>query len=133
MTSSVSPISSTPTSIAFNEPGGDLSANYGRRSGAEAAQNDAVAKYDALVAHTQTVFAGLRAARLATEESVTQVIYDAATEGTDRLRYVATEDIKPLVKARRESSEEDYIAFMRARSAPKPNHAPCRTVISNVK
>ena len=30
-----------------------------------------------------------------------------------QLRYVATEDIKPLVRARRETSEEKYIAFMR--------------------
>jgi len=35
------------------------------------------------------------------------------TDGTDRLRYVATEDIKPLIKARRETSEEEYLAFMR--------------------
>jgi hypothetical protein len=39
----------------------------------------------------------------------------AATDGTNQLRYVATEDIKPLVKARRETSEEEYITFMRAR------------------
>ena len=37
------------------------------------------------------------------------------TDGTDQLRYVATEDIKPLIKARRETSEEEYLAFMRAR------------------
>jgi hypothetical protein len=43
-----------------------------------------------------------------------RVIFDATTDGTNRLRYVATEDIQPLVMARRETSEEEYIAFVRA-------------------
>jgi len=105
--------------VKIIEPGGVISTNFGQRSGVESALNGTLADYDAFVAHTLGVFAGLRAARLATEESVAQVIYDAATDGTGRLRYLATEDIKPLVSARRETSEENYIAFMRARFAPK--------------
>jgi hypothetical protein len=57
----------------------------------------------------------LRGARLASEEDVARVIYGAATDGTTRLRYVATQDIEPLVKARREESEEGYIRLMRSR------------------
>ena len=105
--------------VKIIEPGGVVSTNFGQRSGAEAAQNSALPDYDAFVAQTLDVFAGLRASRLATEEGVAQVIYDAATDGTDRLRYVATEDIKPLVNARRETSEEAYVALMRARFGPK--------------
>jgi hypothetical protein len=41
------------------------------------------------------------------------------TDGTDQLRHVATEDIKPPIKARRETSEEEYLAFMRARFGSK--------------
>jgi NAD(P)-dependent dehydrogenase (short-subunit alcohol dehydrogenase family) len=105
--------------VKMLEPGGVISTKFGQRSGAEAAQNATLSDYDAFVAHTNTVFAGLRGARLATEEDVARVIYEAATDGTDRLRYVATEDIKPLVKARRETSEEEYIALMRARFGRK--------------
>ncbi len=47
------------------------------------------------------------------------VIFEAATDGTDQLRYLATADIAPLVKSRRETSEKEYIAFMRARFSPK--------------
>lgn len=61
----------------------------------------------------EALFGGLRAARLASEEEVAGVIFEAATDGTDRLRYVATEDIKPMVAARRETSEDEYIRFMR--------------------
>ena len=72
-----------------------------------------------MVARTNAVFAGLRAARLVTEEDVAQSIHGATTDGTDQLRYVATEDIQPLVKARRETSEADYIVLLRARFGSK--------------
>ncbi len=101
--------------VKIIEPGGVLSTNFGQRSGAEAGQNPTIAEYAPFIEATNAVFAGLRAARLATEEDVARVIFEAATDGTDQLRYVATEDIQPLVKARRETSETDYITFMRAR------------------
>ena len=105
--------------VKILEPGGVVSTSFGKRSGAEASQNASIADYEPFVAHTQEVFAGLRGARLATEEAVAKVIYEAATDGTIRLRYVATDDIKPLVKTRRETSEEDYIALMRDRFGAK--------------
>ena len=100
--------------VKIVEPGGVLSTNFGKRSGAEASQNIPLKDYDAFVAQTNEVFAGLRAKRLATEEDVARVIFEAATDGTDRLRYVATPDIEPLVKARRETREDSYMAGMRS-------------------
>ncbi|MDB6115028.1 MAG: short-chain dehydrogenase [Lacunisphaera sp.] len=105
--------------VKMIEPGGVVSTKFGERSGAEAAQNTALPDYDAFVARTSAVFASLRNARLATEADVAKVIFEAATDGTDRLRYIATEDIKPLVKARRETSEEEYLALMRERYGAK--------------
>lgn len=104
--------------VKIIEPGGVVGTNFGKRSGEEAARNAPLADYDAFVARTNAIFADLRTQRLATEEDVAEVIFAAATDGTDRLRYVATDDIVPLVKARRETSEEDYIAFMRSRFLP---------------
>jgi NAD(P)-dependent dehydrogenase (short-subunit alcohol dehydrogenase family) len=103
------------------EPGGVLSTNFGKRSGEESAHNSSVTDYDAFVAHTTAIFAGLRADRLGTEADVTQTIYKAATDGNDQLRYVATHDIVPLVTARRGTSEADYIALMRAKFMSKPD------------
>src|SRR6266853_1980873 len=60
--------------VKIIEPGGVLSTNFGKRSGAEAARNVAIADYDAFVAGTNEVFAGLRANRLATEEDVAKVV-----------------------------------------------------------
>jgi hypothetical protein len=96
-----------------------LSTNFGKRSGEEAAQNASAPDYDAFVAGANAIFASLRGQRLATEEDVAKVIFTAATDGTDQLRYVGTEDILPLVKARRETSEEQYIEFMRSRYLPR--------------
>ena len=104
--------------VKIVEPGGVLSTNFGKRSGSEAAQNTTPADYDKFVAGANAIFASLRGQRLATEEGVAEVIFTAATDGTNQLRYVATEDIQPLVKARRETSEEQYIEFMRSRYMP---------------
>jgi NAD(P)-dependent dehydrogenase (short-subunit alcohol dehydrogenase family) len=108
-------LASQNIAVKMIEPGGVVSTRFGERSGAEASQNTPLPDYDAFVAQTLEVFARLRAGRLATEDDVAQVIYGAATDGSARLRYVATEDIKPLVKARRETSEDEYIALMRSR------------------
>ena len=112
-------LASHDVAVKIVEPGGVVSTNFGKRSGAEAAGNAALAGYEPFVARTNAVFAGLRASRSATEEDVARVIFAAATDGTDRLRYVATEDIKPWVKARRETSEAEYMAFMKAQLVPR--------------
>jgi NAD(P)-dependent dehydrogenase (short-subunit alcohol dehydrogenase family) len=101
--------------VKIVEPGGVISTNFGKRSGEEAVQNASLADYNEFVTRTNAVFAGLRASRLATEEDVAKIIFEAATDGTNQLRYVATADIVPLVKARRETSEKEYIELMRAR------------------
>jgi NAD(P)-dependent dehydrogenase (short-subunit alcohol dehydrogenase family) len=106
--------------VKIVEPGGVVSTDFGKRSRQEAAHNIALADYDEFFAHTNAIFDGLRAQRLATEEQVAEVIFSAVTDGTDQLRYVATNDIAPLVKARRETSEQEYITFMRSHFLTKP-------------
>jgi NAD(P)-dependent dehydrogenase (short-subunit alcohol dehydrogenase family) len=105
--------------VKLVEPGGVLSTELGKRSAAEAAQQAPTPKdYDAFRAGASKVFEGLRAARLATSEDVANVIFQAASDGTDQLRYVATHDIEPLVRARRETSEAQYIQMMRRQFMP---------------
>lgn len=104
--------------VKLVEPGRVVSTNFGKRSGAEAAGNAVLAVYEPFAARVSATFAALKASRTATEEDVAQVIFAAATDGTDRLRYVATEEIKPWVKARRETSETEYMAYMRSQLLP---------------
>jgi len=70
------------------------------------------------VTHSAKVFEGLRAKRLATSQEVEEVIFQATTDAGPRLRYVATQDIVPLLSARRGTSEERYMALMWAQFDP---------------
>lgn len=101
--------------VKIVEPGGVITTEFGSRSAAEASQAVPLVDYDRFTATTLKIFEELRGARLATSEDVASVIFGAATDGTDTLRYVATQDIEPLVKARRETSEAQYMEAMRSK------------------
>lgn len=106
--------------VKIVEPGGVTSTRFGERSAKEASQGTPIADYAPFVEGAGRVFAELRQARgMATSEEVARVIFEAATDGTDRLRYLATKDIVPLVEARRQTSEAAYIEMMRSRFSPK--------------
>lgn len=101
--------------VKLIEPGGVVTTNFGQRGAHESTALAALPDYDAFIATMQQTFAALRGERRATEDDVAAVIYAAANDGSDRLRYVATDDIKPLIAARREGSEERYMHMMRER------------------
>lgn len=94
--------------------GGVSSTSFGERSGREYAGHAAIADYEAFVAATKRAFDGMRAARMMTADEVAQVIFQAASDGTDRLRYLVGDDARGFVKARRELTEQGYVDFMRA-------------------
>lgn len=94
--------------------GGVSSTRFSERSGEEFAGLDRIADYDAFVAHTQAAFAAMTKARTMSSDDVARTIAEAATDGSDRLRYLVGDDSRGFIKARRELSEPDYIAFMRS-------------------
>jgi len=105
--------------VKIVEPGGVLSTGFGSRSAAEASAGVAIEDYAPFAAGAGRVFESIRNSRaLATSDHVAGVIFEAATDPSDRIRYIATDDIKPLVTARRETSEDEYLAFMRGRYKP---------------
>jgi NAD(P)-dependent dehydrogenase (short-subunit alcohol dehydrogenase family) len=105
--------------VKIVEPGGVLETKFGQRSGQEFSSSATPADYEPFITGAAAVFDGLRQSRgLATSEDVAKVIFEAATDGTNQLRYVATDDIKPLIEKRRGSSEAEYMAFMRQRMTP---------------
>jgi NAD(P)-dependent dehydrogenase (short-subunit alcohol dehydrogenase family) len=98
--------------------GGVTSTRFNQRSAESAATNatDAsLADYDGFVASTGAAFAKLAAASNITAADVANVIHDAATDGTDRLRYLIGDDARGFVKARRTLPDQEYVDFMRAR------------------
>ena len=101
--------------VKIIEPGGVPGTGFNGRTGAEAVAIAPIADYDGFLLEAEKVFVGLLDnAAGTTAAEVAEVIYAAATDGTDRLRYVATRDIAPWVAARRETSEEAYLATMRS-------------------
>lgn len=102
--------------VKIVEPGGVVSTRFGERSAAEAGKTQPIPDYAEFSARTHEIFGELRQSRaLATSQEVAREIFAAATDGTERLRYVATKDIAPLVELRRQSGEDAYIATMRER------------------
>jgi hypothetical protein len=69
--------------------------------------------YNAYLAHAAQVYGGMATnSDPDTVGRVVEAIFAAATDGTDRLRYTPNDDIRPILTARRESSERDLIALM---------------------
>jgi NAD(P)-dependent dehydrogenase (short-subunit alcohol dehydrogenase family) len=69
--------------------------------------------YDAFVEKTNAAFGRMAAASNISADDVAQVIYNAATDGTDRLRYLVGDDARGFIKAWEGMKDEDYLAFMR--------------------
>lgn len=105
--------------VKIIEPGSVLDTQFSVRSAAEASQTSVPEDYDSFVAAAARVFESLKGGHAATSGDVARVIYRAATDGSHQLRYVATKDILPLVKARRETSEEQYMGLMRSIYMPR--------------
>jgi len=102
--------------VKLVEPsGGVRNTDFGKRMSAERAQTVSLTDYDGFIARTGAAYAGIAAKRMATADEIAQVIYGAATDETNRLRYFCGEDTGGLVKARREMSDEKFNEFMRSR------------------
>ena len=78
------------------------------------AADTSLASYDSFVANTNQAFAEMVAARKIDATDVAQVIYDAATDGTDQLRYLIGDDSRGFIKARRGMADQDYIDYLRS-------------------
>jgi NAD(P)-dependent dehydrogenase (short-subunit alcohol dehydrogenase family) len=108
--------------VKIIEPGAVLSTGFVARLQAEASRIPIPEDYNAFAAHTAKVIGGLVSDTDAVEK-VVQAIFAAATDGTDQLRYTPTDDIRPVLAARRETSEQNFIAIVRSFFLPPPANA----------
>lgn len=99
--------------VKIVEPGGGVTGTrFPQTTGAQAAEPPV--DYDEFVARTKKIFATMAAKVATSSEDVAGAIYQAATDGTNRLRYFVGEDTGGLIRARQQKSEEEYLEFMRA-------------------
>ena len=62
-------------------------------------------------------------------EVVAEVIYEAATDGTDQLRYVAGEDAKEWIKNRKDQDDETFMAGIKVKA---PRATETRRIVSQI-
>jgi NAD(P)-dependent dehydrogenase (short-subunit alcohol dehydrogenase family) len=97
--------------IKILEPGGMKTDFFTRSfdSAEHRAYADSAARVRAVVSDPQAI------ARYSSPEQVAEVVFEAATDGTSRLRYLAGEDAKATWAARQELGDEGFIAAMTRR------------------
>ena len=73
-------------------------------------------EYDGLMANMMKFFSDPeRQKNYSTAEQIAEVIYEAATDGKDQLRYVAGEDAKEMYRQRKELGDQKYLEAMLSR------------------
>ncbi|MDP9079050.1 MAG: SDR family oxidoreductase [Bacteroidota bacterium] len=94
--------------VKIIEPGG-TSSNF-IKVGQQHFPDKQIADYDKFQNAAFKMFAGMQGAKLATPEEVAKTVYEAATDDTDKLRYVVgNEDFKSRMTARMSTPDADYL------------------------
>jgi NAD(P)-dependent dehydrogenase (short-subunit alcohol dehydrogenase family) len=93
------------------EPGA-IKTDFGSRS-LDILHKDGLDVYDDMIGKIRAAWTGLRG--FSSPELVADVIYTAATDGTDQLRYIAGDDAKAILETRAKISQEEYYAMVRQR------------------
>ena len=95
--------------VKLVEPGGAPSTGFMARSGSEGAPIPVATDYYPFLDHIGKLYGGMAGGTDPDAvDKVASAIFEAATDGSNRLRYIPTNDIRPLVDARRGATEEQY-------------------------
>ncbi|SDM52263.1 Short-chain dehydrogenase [Catalinimonas alkaloidigena] len=95
--------------VKLIEPGGAPQTGFMARVGGESAGVAVIEDYLPFMQHIGQIYGGMSAASDPDAvEKVVEAMYEAATDGKDQLRYAPTDDIQPLLQARRSTSEPTY-------------------------
>ncbi|MVM37332.1 SDR family NAD(P)-dependent oxidoreductase [Spirosoma sp. HMF3257] len=99
--------------VKIIEPGGTTT-NFSKVTQEQFAYNPELADYDAFTEAAGKLFRGMIAQRLVTADEVADVIYTAATDGTNTLRYVVgNDDFKKRIAARAQMPDQAYVDSVR--------------------
>jgi NAD(P)-dependent dehydrogenase (short-subunit alcohol dehydrogenase family) len=113
-------LSSQNITVKLVEPhGGVTSTDFNARSARDSAPAGELTDYGEFARRTGESFARMSAARSTSSEDVARVILEAATDGSDRLRYLVGDDARGFIRAWDELPNQEYVAFMRSLFLPK--------------
>ena len=100
--------------VKIIEPGGTTT-NFNKVTAEGFAHDPALKEYNAFNAAAGQLFDTLRAQELTTREAVADLIYTAATDGTDTLRYViGNEGFRERMEARATMKDQDYVDYIKS-------------------
>jgi NAD(P)-dependent dehydrogenase (short-subunit alcohol dehydrogenase family) len=107
--------------VKLVEPHGGISGTrFGQRVIQEYTEDATLEDYADFVDRMSDADANRPAEPRISAAEVAQVIYEAATDGTERLRYLIGHDSRGFIKARQELADQAYVEFLRAQFRPKP-------------
>ncbi|WP_316825590.1 SDR family oxidoreductase [Pedobacter miscanthi] len=99
--------------VKIVEPGGTTT-NFGAVSGEKFAAKPVIEDYNHFIGAAGQLFASLSGQQLATAEAVASVIYEAATDGKDTLRYViGNEDFNQRMANRHSLPDQEYVDLIK--------------------
>lgn len=105
-------LSALNITVKIIEPGGTQT-NFNQVTSEVFAHDANLTDYDPFVAAAGKMFDNMKQASVTSQE-VAEVIYNAATDGTDKLRYpYGNEDFNERMKARQQMSDQEYIEFIK--------------------
>jgi NAD(P)-dependent dehydrogenase (short-subunit alcohol dehydrogenase family) len=100
--------------VKIVEPHGGVSeTQFGPRAATAYAGEPSLADYAAFTKASAEAMARMSTARLIDSADVAKVIFEAATDGSDRLRYLVGNDTRGFIRARAELADQDYVDFLR--------------------
>ncbi|HWE52544.1 MAG TPA: SDR family oxidoreductase [Bryobacteraceae bacterium] len=97
--------------VKLVEPGA-IATDFGGRS-LDVLKKEGLDAYDALLNKFMETWAAGRVR--STPELVAEVIWQAATDGSNQLRYIAGDDAKMIIEARGKATQAEYYAMIRQR------------------
>ena len=111
-------LASQNITVKIVEPhGGVTSTSFNERAARHRATDTTLSDYDVFVKRMGESFAKMSAGRTTSADDVAQVIHTAATDGTDRLRYLVGNDTRGFVQARQTLPDDEYVKYMRSHFA----------------
>ena len=110
--------------VKIIEPGGAMATGFMARVGGEASSVQLIEDYLPWLEQIGKLYVGVgEAADPDAVDKVVAAIFAAATDGTDQLRYTPTNDIAPILNARRSTSEAEYQSFTTGLFVPQVQQA----------
>lgn len=98
--------------VKIIEPGGAPQTGFMARMGTENADVQVIDSYLPFLQYMGKLYGDMAStSQPDAVEKVVETIYTAANDGSTQLRYTPTQDIYPLLNARRSTSEEEYRAL----------------------